>query len=90
MSESYQVEISGRARKSLRRFPEATQTSLLDALTKLEEDPFHPLLDIKGLRGELKGLFRVRVGSYRITYEVDKEARVVRVRQMLPRGSAYG
>jgi mRNA interferase RelE/StbE len=86
---SYRVDVSKRAGKSLARFPSRVQASILEALERLEDDPFHPQLDIKALHGELKGLYRVRVGSYRIIYEIDQSERVVRVRQILPRQSAY-
>jgi mRNA interferase RelE/StbE len=86
---SYRVEVSKRASKSLARFPNKIQISILEALERLEDDPFHPQLDIKALHGELKGLYRVRVSSYRIIYETDQLERVVRVRQILHRQNAY-
>jgi mRNA interferase RelE/StbE len=36
-----------------------------------------------------KGLFRIRVGDYRILYEIDDAAHVVTVTRVRPRGSAY-
>lgn len=36
-----------------------------------------------------KGLFRIRVGDYRILYEIDDVARVVTVTRVRQRGSAY-
>jgi mRNA interferase RelE/StbE len=36
-----------------------------------------------------KGLFRIRVGDYRILYEIDDTAHVVTVTRVRPRGAAY-
>ena len=40
------------------------------------------------MRGH-KGLFRIRVGGYRIVYEIDDAARVVTVTRVRPRPTAY-
>ena len=87
---TYQLELAKRATKSFSQLPKKVQQSLLLALEQLEADPFHAQLDIRALQGELKGLYRVRVGSYRIIYDVDQGAGVIRVRQILHRQSAYG
>ena len=34
-------------------------------------------LDLKPLRGELEGFYRLRIGDYRIVYEVDTKAKQV-------------
>jgi mRNA interferase RelE/StbE len=86
---NYRVEVSKRANKSLSRFPNKLQSAILETLERLENDPFHPQLDIRALQGELKGLYRARVGSYRIIYEINPSEHVVRVRQILTRQSAY-
>lgn len=36
-----------------------------------------------------RGLFRIRVGEYRILYEIDDAAHVVTVTRVRPRRSAY-
>ena len=52
----------------------------------LEENP-RPH-GVKAMAGH-KGLFRIRVGDYRILYEIDDTARVVTVTRVRPRGAAY-
>lgn len=52
----------------------------------LEENP-RPH-GVKAMAGH-KGLFRIRVGDYRILYEIDDTAHVVTVTRVRPRGAAY-
>ena len=57
-------------------------------LDRLGENPFtHP--NIKPLTGVLKGLYRCRVGDWRVIYEVIPSQRVVNVLQIIRRGQAY-
>lgn len=58
---------------------------MLDALTLLEGNPEAG----KQLRGRLSGLWSLRIGSYRIIYEVRDAGRTVRVFAALHRSIAY-
>jgi mRNA-degrading endonuclease RelE of RelBE toxin-antitoxin system len=42
------------------------------------------------LRGDLKGPWRLRGGSYRVVYAIDDSARAVTVAAVGLRGSVYG
>jgi len=54
----------------------------------LEANPLrHP--NIKPLVGPLKGLFRFRVGDYRIVYQIDADSEVVYVVRIAHRKGAY-
>ncbi len=57
-----------------------------DALGLLEREPTagYPL------RGRLRGLRSLRLGSYRIVYQLDEGERTVRVVAIRHRASAYG
>ncbi len=70
------VELTHRAVRdldSLRRRQPRLSVKLLDKLESLAEDP----LAGKPLTGPLKGLRSLRVGEWRIIYEVRKDAVVV-------------
>jgi mRNA-degrading endonuclease RelE of RelBE toxin-antitoxin system len=56
-----------------------------DALGQLEREPTagHPL------RGRLRGLHSLRVGSYRVVYQLVDEQQTVRVGAILHRSVAY-
>jgi addiction module RelE/StbE family toxin len=57
-----------------------------DALGLLERDPFAG----HALRGRLRGLYSLRVGAYRILYQVSDEGKTVRVAAIRHRSSSYG
>ena len=44
---------------------------------------------IKKLKGELKNMYRFRLGSLRIIYEVEEDIQAVRINTIETRGSAY-
>lgn len=85
MSAGYAV-VFGSARceketvKFLRRLPKDLQQRLHDAMKGLSEAPrgpqskrLHPALDVHGLAAE----YRLRVGDYRVLYDVDDSHRTV-------------
>ena len=54
----------------------------------LRENPFtHP--NIKPLTGTLSGLYRYRIGDWRVIYEILVEEQAVNILQIVHRGSAY-
>ena len=57
----------------------------------LERDPFRarPGLDIKQLAGTEGAVFRLRVGDYRVLYEVDTASNTVFVTTVFHRGRGY-
>ena len=44
---------------------------------------------IKKLKGELKKMYRFRLGHLRIIYEIEENIKVVRIKTIETRGSAY-
>jgi len=44
---------------------------------------------VKPLTGELRGFYRLRIGSYRIIFSLIYEDKVIAVVNIVPRGSAY-
>jgi mRNA interferase RelE/StbE len=64
----YSLRIKGSAAKALRRIPKAERLRLIDAIDRLAAEPTAG----GALKGEFQGLRRLRVGSYRIVYEVDE------------------
>ncbi|MFH1329383.1 MAG: type II toxin-antitoxin system RelE/ParE family toxin [Actinomycetota bacterium] len=69
--------MAGPVRRAISRLPAKVAVAVLDFLVgSLVEDPRRVG---KALRGDLEGLHAARVGAYRVIYEIEIEARVVRV-----------
>lgn len=83
---AYNVEARPRARKALRQIDAGTRKDVLEAMRALGTDPRPP--GVKPLKGHRPWL-RVRVGDYRIIYDVDDAARVVTVAVVGHRREVY-
>ncbi len=79
------VRIKQSAAKALARIPKRDRLRIVEAIDALAE---HPLAG-SSLKGGLRGLRRVRVGDYRVVYEVLDDALVVLVPRVAQRGTAY-
>ncbi len=66
---AYRVEFKKSAKKEFDRLPLRIQGKVIEALKLLSESPFSELLQIKKIRGG-ESLYRIRVGDYRLVYEV--------------------
>lgn len=66
--------------------PAQGQRAIQSKIGLLAENPQHPELDIKKMKGE-KGYFRLRVGTYRILFTEDGV--ILDIRDIGPRGSIY-
>lgn len=82
---SYSVRIKQSATKELARIPHRDRIRIVRAIDRLGE---HPLTG-RILRGEYQGLRRVRVGNYRIVYEVIQSALIVLVVRVGHRREVY-
>ncbi len=76
----YQITFKSSAAKEFKKLPLSIKKRIRDAINQLRENP-RPSGVVK-LKGE-EGLFRIRVGDYRVVYEIedtDKKLCVTRVR----------
>ena len=81
----YRVDLSGRAEKDLDRLPPRGAARVIAALRRLAEDPrpagASKLVAVEG--------YRLRVGEYRIVYDVDDTAQVATVYRVRHRREVY-
>ena len=88
---NYEVLIHRKAQDYLQQLPSTIRTRIKNALTELEEDPItsRPKADIKKLSGTKgrKHAYRLRVGDYRVVYDVDKKK--VYITLIFPREKDY-
>jgi mRNA-degrading endonuclease RelE of RelBE toxin-antitoxin system len=86
---SWACELTEDAEQDLRKLPKAVQKRVVRVVTQMESDPFQG--DVKALQGEeWKGVFRRRIGDYRLLFVANHEKRVVSVLRVLLRsGKTY-
>ena len=83
----YSLVITERAAKELKRMPSAWKMRIIAKLNLLAKAPRGPNNNAKPLVGSSS--FRLRVGDYRIIYEIDDAARVLTVTAAGMRGRLY-
>lgn len=87
---SWRIEVKPSAEKQYLKLDRPTRRrikAILLDLEKAEQPLLHPRA--RPLTGRLKGDYRIRVGSWRVLVTPDREARVLHVYAILPRGNAY-
>jgi mRNA-degrading endonuclease RelE of RelBE toxin-antitoxin system len=77
---SYYVEISERASQDLQALAIEALDAVHDALDALEKNPRLP----GARRRKEPGHYSLRVGSYRIRYAVNEEARLITIQRVVP------
>ncbi len=82
----YRVHLARRAVKSIARLPRAEQQRIRAAIDLLADEPRPP--GCVALTGEA-GVYRVRVGDYRILYEVVDERLLILVVRVGHRRDVY-
>lgn len=81
----YSIRIKRSAERELARIPHPHRRRIITAIDRLADQPH-----IGGLlKGGLQGLRRIRVGDYRIVYEVLGDELVVLVVRVAHRREAY-
>jgi mRNA interferase RelE/StbE len=83
---AYEVVIQESASKALRKLDEQVRRRVAAAVDALADDPRPP--GIKAVAGE-HGSYRIRVGDWRVLYEVDDERRQVLVAKIAHRSTVY-
>ncbi|HET7153562.1 MAG TPA: type II toxin-antitoxin system RelE/ParE family toxin [Candidatus Kapabacteria bacterium] len=82
----YSILLEHTAEKDLRRLPEHTHGRVIASIKKLSSNPRPP--GSRKLTGS-KNDWRIRVGEYRIVYEISDEIRVVRINRVRHRSEVY-
>ena len=82
----YKLEISRAAERDLRRLPRSILLRLNERVLALRSDP-RPT-GVRKLQGALEG-WRIRVGQYRVLYQIDDEAQTVTILRVRHRRDVY-
>ena len=85
----YSIRFCPQSRRQFLRLPAEIRKAIGPRLRRLANWP-ETGLDVKPLRGELAGSFRLRVGDYRVIFVVDDTAKAISIRKVGHRESVYG
>lgn len=80
---AWRVDLDHEAAKALRRLSRTDRARILAAIARLPDQG-----DIRELVGS-GGLYRLRVGTWRVIFRADRDAGVVQAVTVSSRGSAY-
>ena len=80
--------IAKRALKALNRMQPRLRDAIEVELKRIALDPLGPHRNVKPMAG-FKDAFRLRHGSWRILYVLDRPSQTMRVEWVKPRGDAY-
>jgi mRNA interferase RelE/StbE len=83
---NYRIEVKRSAAKALKKIPKADQKLIADKIDSLVEDLPNP--DITKMKGN-NPFHRIRVGDYRIIYEIQKNILVILVVKIGHRKDIY-
>jgi mRNA interferase RelE/StbE len=83
----YGIRISKPAAKILERMPRNTADLILSKIEGVATDPYAPNNNVRKLTG--RPGFRLRVGDWRVIYDLDDVIRILAVERIAPRGGAY-
>jgi mRNA interferase RelE/StbE len=83
---SYSIVYKPSVEKDLRSLPRSTVTRVIKQIDTLKDNPISRY-SVK-LTGS-KGLYRIRVGDYRVVYGVDQDAKQVTIHYVRHRREVY-
>ncbi len=83
----FQVDYSSQALKFLKKSDNVLAARILKKIEELKENPV--LHDTKTIHGYNENLFRVRVGDYRILYEIDSKSNKLGIIKIDNRAKVY-
>ncbi len=82
---TFSLKIKSSAFKELRRINKPDRIRIIAAIDQLPANPWVGKL----LKGELSGLRRIRVGDYRVVYEIHEQQVVILVVRVAHRKDVY-
>lgn len=83
----YKIIYTTQAAKSLLKMPRKTANLIREKLGQIANDPFASIPNAKKLQG--RPGYRLRLGDWRVIYEINKDELVIIVVKIAPRGEAY-
>lgn len=85
----YDIEFTKQALKDLQRVPKNYAVLILKKIKQLSIKPYDKALDVKKLQG-IDNAYRLRIGDYRVIYEIENKKLLINVVKIQSRGSVCG
>ncbi len=85
----YKILFEKEASQEFLKLPKNVQKIIKEKLDILAKNPLLLENNIKSLKGELKGLKRLRVGKYRIIYQQKDNELIILIIRIASRGEIY-
>ena len=85
---AYRIEFVKTARKEFEHLPAKIRSKTAEALSLLAQNPYSELLRVKKLKGADE-LYRVRLGDYRVVYQIRNERLIILVIKIGHRREVY-
>lgn len=86
---SYRIEFLKEAYEELKKLDRPVQELIKEKLDKLSKDPEALKNNIKPLKGKYSGLYRLRVGNYRVIYKMEKDRLLILIIRIGHRRKVY-
>jgi mRNA interferase RelE/StbE len=83
----YRILFTKQADKSLHKMPRNMAQLVREKLEQLAEDPFARNPNVTRLQG--RPGYRLRVGDWRVIYEIEDDRLIILVLRIAPRGGVY-
>ena len=83
----YKIIFAKEAQKALMRLPRDTAFLVRQKLEQLAVDPYAPNMNARKLQN--RAGYRLRIGDWRVIYEVQNDELVILVLKIAPRGEVY-
>ncbi|MEB3882058.1 type II toxin-antitoxin system RelE/ParE family toxin [Lyngbya sp. CCY1209] len=82
---TYQIRIPKAVQKQLQKIPDPNKQRIIENLLQMREDPrLGNAIKMKNSQG-----YRLRIGDYRILYDIDDANQIVTIRRIAHRREVY-
>lgn len=83
----YRIEYAKQVKKSIEKFPKKDKLAILEKIESLSATPRPE--GVVSMKGKFAGYHRIRVGDYRVIYNIQDKQLIVLVVKIAQRGSVY-